>query len=53
MATHFYWIPAADQDISLEVHFPGQENHQNSKKRGDEALGKVPYQEIYEKSLSG
>ena len=26
----------------FEVHFSGREDHQNSKKRGDEALGKIP-----------
>jgi hypothetical protein len=29
--------PAADQDISIEVHFPGGEDHPNSQKRDHEA----------------
>ena len=31
-------IPAANQDIPLEVHFPGWEDHPNGQKRGDEAF---------------
>ena len=31
-------IPAADQDIPLEVHISGWEDHQNGQKRGDEAF---------------
>lgn len=34
-------IPAANQDFSLEVHFSGREDSQNSKKSGDEALAKI------------
>jgi len=34
-------IPAANQDIPIEVHFLVREDHQNSKERGDEALGKI------------
>jgi hypothetical protein len=35
-------IPAANQDISLEVYFSDWEDRQNSKKRGDEAFEKIP-----------
>ena len=31
-------IPAADQDIPLDVHISGREDHQNGQKRGDEAF---------------
>jgi len=34
-------VPIADQDIPLDVHLSGREDHQNSKKRGDEALRKI------------
>ena len=34
-------IPAADQDLSLEVYFSGWEDHQNGQKCGDEALEQI------------
>ena len=34
-------IPAANQEISLEVHFSDREDHQNFEKRGDKAFGNI------------
>jgi len=31
-------IPAANQDLPIEVHFSGWEDHQNGEKCGDEAF---------------
>jgi len=45
-------ISAADQDIPLEVYFSGREDHQNRKKRGDEALGKISIsRDLWKKSF--
>jgi len=35
-------IPAANQNLSLEVHISGREDHQNGKKRCIETLKKIP-----------
>jgi len=35
-------IPAANQDLPIEAHFSGREDHQNSEKCGDEALREIP-----------
>ena len=31
-------IPAANQDVQIEIHFPGREDHQNSEKCCDETF---------------
>ena len=34
-------IPSANQDLPIEVHFSGLEDHQNGEKCGDEAFREI------------
>jgi Transposase DDE domain group 1 len=34
-------IPAANQNLPVEVHFPGRKDHPNGQKRGDETFREI------------